>query len=445
MDETAAVGTAVGVVRALDPAGGTVRYALTAGNAAGVFAIDAATGTLTVAGALDHATTPAYALTVTASTTEGGMAMATVTITVTEFVMDYDADDDGLIEVADLAQLNAIRWDLDGDGVASDAGYATAFPDKPDDMGCPDTGCTGYELTGGLDFDTDGSGAADAADAYWNDGVGWEPLGDNTTAFNTTFEGNGHTLAHLFIARGTTDYVGLFGKTGTGSVVRHVGAAGAGEVGDVVRQFGLAGAALEAAVDAVDGDQAGERFNDGCGDGRTSRGGATGESGIRPAAGCMGRRNGGLARNKSFFQKTLEAARGDFWLGRRRARAGPATGGSGCGAGGRGCGRAMWRGLGGRLGGAARWERKWVGGEGGSSLWPARTPYGGSGWPETAWADFWRVGDEGWGCAGTVGRRWRGWGRGRVEGVGKERIARRRRGEHGVLGSGLRYGVSSVF
>ena len=29
---------------------------------------------------------------------------------------DYDRDDDGLIEVANLAQLNAIRWDLDGDG-----------------------------------------------------------------------------------------------------------------------------------------------------------------------------------------------------------------------------------------------------------------------------------------------------------------------------------------
>ena len=149
VDETAVVGTAVGVVQALDPAGGTVRYALTAGNAAGAFAIDAATGTLTVAGALDRATTPAYALTVTASTTEGGMAMATVTITVTEFVMDYDADDDGLIEVANLAQLNAIRWDLDGDGVASDAGYATAFPDAPAGMGCPTTGCTGLRADGG--------------------------------------------------------------------------------------------------------------------------------------------------------------------------------------------------------------------------------------------------------------------------------------------------------
>ena len=366
MDETAAVGTAVGVVQALDPAGGTVRYALTAGNASGAFAIDAATGTLTVSGALDHATTPAYALTVTASTTEGGMAMATVTITVTEFVMDYDADDDGLIEVADLAQLNAIRWDLDGDGVASDAGYATAFPDAPTDMGCPSTGCTGYELTAGLDFDTDGSGEADAGDTYWNDGVGWEPLGDNTTAFNTTFEGNGHTLAHLFIARGTTDYVGLFGKTGTGSVVRHVGAAGAGEVGDVVGQVRLAGAALEAAVDAVDGDQTGEGFNDGCSDGQTSRCAPTGESGIRPAAGCMGRRNGGLARNKSFFQKTLEARAGRFLAGSVTRPGRPGDGRIG-----------VWRGW------ARLWQGEVVAGRGGevwAGGWVARRGGSGNGW-----------------------------------------------------------------
>ena len=29
---------------------------------------------------------------------------------------DYDADDDGLIDINNLDQLNAIRWDLDGNG-----------------------------------------------------------------------------------------------------------------------------------------------------------------------------------------------------------------------------------------------------------------------------------------------------------------------------------------
>ena len=33
--------------------------------------------------------------------------------------IDYDADDDGLIEISSVAQLNAVRWDLDGDGTAN--------------------------------------------------------------------------------------------------------------------------------------------------------------------------------------------------------------------------------------------------------------------------------------------------------------------------------------
>ena len=52
---------------------------------------------------------------------------------------DYDRDDDGLIEVDSLEKLNAIRWDLDGDGdgTADDldsngtADYDEAFPIPP--------------------------------------------------------------------------------------------------------------------------------------------------------------------------------------------------------------------------------------------------------------------------------------------------------------------------
>ena len=135
--------------------------------------------------------------------------------------MDYDADNDGLIEVASLAQLHAIRWDLDGDGFATDEGYAAAFPNAPAGMGCR-TNCTGYELSADLDFDTNGNGVADVGDAYWNDGAGWEPIGP----FTATFAGNGHTLANLFIARSGTDEVGLFGRLGTGSLIRNVGLRG---------------------------------------------------------------------------------------------------------------------------------------------------------------------------------------------------------------------------
>ncbi len=221
--EDAAAGAAVGTVTATAAGGTAVVYTITDGNTAGAFAINATTGALTVARPLDYETAASYTLTVAAHEEASAAAITPVTITVTDVTVDYDADDDGLIAVAKLAQLNAIRWDLDGDGTSTEAGYALAFHDAATGMGCPATGCTGYELTQDLDVDTDGSGAADAGDAYWNGGAGWAPLGDHTTDFNTTFEGNGHMIANLFIARGTMDYVGLFGETGTSGVVRHVG------------------------------------------------------------------------------------------------------------------------------------------------------------------------------------------------------------------------------
>ena len=110
---------------------------------------------------------------------------------------DYDADDDGLIEVANLAQLDAIRYDGGGNGSPFDqdlASYLGAFPNAVAGMGCPEEGCTGYELVVDLDFDTNGNRQADAGDTYWNDGAGWEPIN-----FSGTFDGGGHTIANLHI------------------------------------------------------------------------------------------------------------------------------------------------------------------------------------------------------------------------------------------------------
>ncbi len=136
---------------------------------------------------------------------------------------DYDADGDGLIEVSNLEQLNAIRWNVDGDGMVENAGYAQAFPDAAADMGCPDAGCSGYELITDLDFDTNGNGQADPADAYWNDGAGWEPIGSGSHQFNTTFDGGGRTISNLYINRPSTDGIGLFGATGASTVIQRLG------------------------------------------------------------------------------------------------------------------------------------------------------------------------------------------------------------------------------
>ena len=161
----------------------------------------------------------------------------TVLVTVAVGTRDYDVDNDGLIEVGNLAQLDAVRYDLNGDGmvdIASDwQSYyaAAAFVDGALDMGCP-SGCTGYELTQNLDFDTNDSGGADSGDDYWNGGEGWVPIGgDGTTAagtmlflrnpFTATFEGNGHTVSNLSIDTDNVVTVGLFGLTS--SSIRNVG------------------------------------------------------------------------------------------------------------------------------------------------------------------------------------------------------------------------------
>ncbi len=138
-----------------------------------------------------------------------------------EAAVSYDSDGDGLIEISTLAQLNAIRWDLDGDG-AVDSGtnrvaYSTAFPDAAASMGCAAT-CIGYELVASLTFDENGDGRVTAADGgYWNGGAGWLPIEN----FAATFEGNGHTIARLYISR-STGGIGLFGGVSAGGQVRNV-------------------------------------------------------------------------------------------------------------------------------------------------------------------------------------------------------------------------------
>ena len=135
---------------------------------------------------------------------------------------DYDADNDGLIEIRNLAQLDAMRYDLDGDNrfISNDDAYAAAFPNPAIDMGCPADGCLGFELVANLNFDTNSNGRFDAGDAYWNDGAGWLPIGGSFTA---DFDGNGHTISNLHINRSESGNVGLFASMGTGGTIQNLG------------------------------------------------------------------------------------------------------------------------------------------------------------------------------------------------------------------------------
>ena len=180
-------------------------------------------------------------ITVTATDSAGSNHSATQRFTVTVWpanAVDYDTDDDNLIEISDLAQLDAVRHDLDGDGIPTARrknSYERAFANAVEWMGCSlSVGCRGYELTVDLEFDTNGNGAADAADEYWNGGTGWVPIGGAGSTldaqaytvknpFTANFEGNGHTVSHLFIGTDTILLVGLFGFAGSSSNIRNLG------------------------------------------------------------------------------------------------------------------------------------------------------------------------------------------------------------------------------
>ena len=131
---------------------------------------------------------------------------------------DYDDDNDGLIDVANRAQLNAMRYDLNSDGAVdsqTDAtSYATAFPNPlpgtgATAMGCglgnhdndattPDEPfCTGYELTADIDLDPTTMG-----------GGNWTPIGTSASPFSGKFVG-GHLISNMTVS-GTNDS-GLFG------------------------------------------------------------------------------------------------------------------------------------------------------------------------------------------------------------------------------------------
>ena len=187
------------------------------------------------------------------------------TITVRVPDIDYDTDGDGLIEISYLEQLDAVHWDLNGDGRqdtgAPDAAYAAAFPNPAPGMGCVSR-CNGYELTRDLDFDSAASYASGVVNQAWRERTGerwggWSPIGSGLYELNTwrpddrfaaTFDGNGHTVFNLYINSGQGG-IGLFGYTAPTSLIRGVGLASV-DVSGTSPIGGLAGKNNGAIIDS---------------------------------------------------------------------------------------------------------------------------------------------------------------------------------------------------
>ena len=130
-----------------------------------------------------------------------------------------DRDLDGLIDILYIEQLDSMRYNLTG--------------------ACSGSICNGYELKRSLDFRDSLSYrnyrsyiSSTHDSSFYAREEGWRPVGSATyvngtlqegNPFNTLFEGNGNTIDHLYIQRSTTSYVGLFGYTGSNSIVRNIG------------------------------------------------------------------------------------------------------------------------------------------------------------------------------------------------------------------------------
>ena len=66
--------------------------------------------------------------------------------------------------------------------------------------------------------DIDASGTS-----TWNGGEGFEPIGTHGNRFTGTFDGPGYKITNLYINRPSANYVGLFGRTDSGSEIKNVG------------------------------------------------------------------------------------------------------------------------------------------------------------------------------------------------------------------------------
>jgi hypothetical protein len=118
-----------------------------------------------------------------------------------------DSDQNGLIEINDLADLNEIRNNPD----ATRTSELTGTHLYGSNQGCPAAGCNGYELTSDLDFDSNGNQQLDAGDLFWNDGKGFEPIGNFSLKFSAEFHGNDHIINNLVMRRAGDHFTALFG------------------------------------------------------------------------------------------------------------------------------------------------------------------------------------------------------------------------------------------
>ena len=113
--------------------------------------------------------------------------------------MDVDVDGNGLIEIRTETELDNVRYVLDG------SGYQVGTNGTKNTQGCPEGVCHGYELVTNIDLASYG--------ADYDNGAGWQPIGNFSAPFTAILDGNNFTIGNLTINRPREIHVGLFGGT----------------------------------------------------------------------------------------------------------------------------------------------------------------------------------------------------------------------------------------
>jgi len=72
--------------------------------------------------------------------------------------------------------------------------------------------------------------------AFYNGGAGFIPIGNNSTKFTGSYDGDGYTIDNLYISRTSTDYIGLFGYT-QDATINNLGVTNV----DITGQLGVGG------------------------------------------------------------------------------------------------------------------------------------------------------------------------------------------------------------
>ena len=168
---------------------------------------------------------------------------------------DVDDDNDGLIEVHNLDMFNNIRHNLAGTSykTSSSAAHNRDGAPSAETVNCTTATASvylcGYELTTDLDFATAGSYEGSSV----NDN--WRPLDSSShviaakdavnagfngiTDFASIFDGNGHSISHLYMRNTSRGNVGLFRSITADAAIRSLG------VVDANLYIGIAGASTD--------------------------------------------------------------------------------------------------------------------------------------------------------------------------------------------------------